>query len=133
MEFFKDDYILGFWVGGSEKFKSDFLMTVLKRKDEWLVEYRFRYHVDEKVFGSEDKKSFYGFKFKGEEEKLMVGLNQLLEYIKIKYDIEFYEVRGGFDEFRYKAALCPEMNFKMVDKEEYAKIYGKEATDEKHN
>lgn len=123
MEFKTEDFILGFWLGSCKEHNSDFLMTVLRRGETWHVEYRFRYHVDNLTFDSKDRKQFYSFKFTGTEGELMKGIDKLVTFIKAKYqDLEFHEVRGGFDEFRYAAALCPEMQFKTVSSEELKKI-----------
>ena len=53
-----DDYVLGIW-SLSNPGKQDWLAIV--RKDsttgQWVLKYRFRYYVDDKLWDSEDRKS----------------------------------------------------------------------------
>lgn len=110
MEIRQDDYILGFWFGSchTEIPSSDFLMTALKRNDEWNIEYRFRYHMDHlRGPESRDRKTFYGFKTKQTESVLMENLERFISMVKKKYtDLEFHEVRGDADKWQYVMAQC---------------------------
>lgn len=64
MDIRQNDYILGVWFISSED--KDWLCTVVKRDGKWVGEYRFRYYADDKVFDSDDKKSFYTFEAEGD-------------------------------------------------------------------
>lgn len=67
MEFHTGDYILGMWFMQNKE--GNFMLSVVKRNEEWIGEYRFRYFVDKKTFGSKDKKSFYSMKLKGNQKE----------------------------------------------------------------
>ena len=58
MEMLPEDYILGVWFACNKE-GNDYMMTICKRNNEWLGEYRFRYRRDEKIFNSKDIKNFY--------------------------------------------------------------------------
>lgn len=134
MEIKHNDYVLGFWTGHSEEFRADFLMTVLRRDGEWHGEYRFRYHRDEKVYGSADEKSFYNFKSRVDErdpdgEALLANLERvLIPAIRVKYpDVRFNEVKGDGQRFMYVMALNEQSHIKRVNAEEWEKMQGGEA------
>ena len=53
----ENDYIVCFWHCEIPD-DIDFLM-ILIRNTRWVIQYRFRYIKDSKIWGSTDKKSFY--------------------------------------------------------------------------
>ena len=55
MEFKEGDYFLGMWFMSNKG--GNFMLSVVKRKEKWIGEYRFRYFEDNKTFGSKDRKS----------------------------------------------------------------------------
>lgn len=57
----KDDYISCFWIA-DDLDNNNFLMILRKSKGRWLLDCRFRYVKDEKVWDSADRKMFYQFK-----------------------------------------------------------------------
>lgn len=106
MEIKDNDYIVGMWFAEAKN-GDNWQLTLLKRDNKWLGEYRFRYKVDEKVFDSKDKKSFYSFTIDGKmkEKEVIAKLNKLFELIKIKYPKgKFVEVKGDMDKFMYVMA-----------------------------
>lgn len=75
----ENDYVLGMWVIPSQDNTKDFMLTAVKRDDTWVVEYRFRYYMDKKVFGSSDRKSVYSFQVEGSapESKVITLIDKL--------------------------------------------------------
>lgn len=122
MEIKDTDYILCFAIGNSAPKRengktSDFLLSCLKRDNEWLVEYRFRYHKDNKVFDSEDKKSFYNISLIDKPEEYIIStLNQFIEVVRVKYpDTELTLVQGDTDKFMYMFAQEENCNIQRKD------------------
>jgi hypothetical protein len=105
MDIHDGDYIVGLWFGGAKGApSSDCLITLLRRKNKWFLEWRFRYHVDGQPFDSKDAKSFYRSTLSAKdypsEAIVLDKLEIWLSIIKLKYhDLKYYPVRGGIDEF----------------------------------
>ena len=120
MEIRKDDHIIGTWFAEAPN-GDDWLLTVLRRGEKYLGEYRFRYKRDGKIFGSKDKKSFYSMKHPVEkfpdEEAFIEKLNRIFEIIKTRYSKfhKFIKVCGSFDRWRY---LMAQEDFAHIKREE---------------
>lgn len=52
------DHIACFWFA-DDLDGNNFLMLLRRREDRWMVDYRFRVVIDEKVFDSTDRKRFF--------------------------------------------------------------------------
>lgn len=117
MEFKKDDYILAYWFA-ADKDGNDWMITVIKRDNEWIAEYRFRYRKDEKIFGSKDEKNYYSFKIPASEPENLVieKINKIFEIIKLRYSecATFTEVKGDIDKFIYLLAQEKFSNIKIM-------------------
>ena len=127
MEFFKDDYILGIWFAEKKNY-CNFVMTVVRRCDQWLGEYRFRYFAgsSQKVFESDDVKSFYKFSLKAtlSEEEIIRDCNLSMDESKKRDLFDFYEyveVKGDFEKFKFRIAQEPWCHIKTVRKEDLGK------------
>jgi hypothetical protein len=123
MELTENDYILGVWF--AEDFQgNNWIMTIKRPKDNmthWFGEYRFRYKVDDKVFNSQDEKSFYSFEIKDQDEKEVLSqVNRIANVIKIKYgkSFSYTEVKGDIHKFQFRLAQEPFMNIQKLDKGE---------------
>jgi predicted RNase H-like HicB family nuclease len=79
MEFKDGDYILGIWFMSNKG--GNFILSVVKRNEKWIGEYRFRYFRDNKTFGSKDKKSFYSMELHegSTEQEIMTGIDEVIE------------------------------------------------------
>ncbi len=87
IELLPGDYILGFWFA-EDKDKNNWFSCIKKAKDsaEWDVRYRFRYNVDDKIFNSKDKRSWYHFISRGQSEDEMLATHELVfSVVKVRY------------------------------------------------
>ena len=65
------DHVLAFaFVGADDK---DWLGAVWTSGDRTHLRYRFRYYSDDKLFGSEDEKEWYGFSIEASRAEEMAG------------------------------------------------------------
>lgn len=74
MQINENDYVLGVWF--IEHDKSN-VMSIFKRDDDennWIGELRFRHFIDDKVFGSEDKKTVYDITVKNKTEDEVIEM-----------------------------------------------------------
>lgn len=119
MELFKEDYVVGVWFAEKKDY-GNFQLTVIKRNGAWLGEYRFRYYVDHKIHGSNDKKSFYTIQPPPETtEEQIIGMGNLITQ-KLKEIMgceitEYVEVRGDMDKFLFRLAQKDWFHFKKID------------------
>lgn len=82
----ENDYFVCFW-NCEIPDEVNFLMILL-RNTQWVIQYRFRYIKDNKIFGSADKRNFY---------KATVSLNMPLEEVLKACDAIWHElVKKGF-------------------------------------
>ena len=124
----ENDYILGFWFAEAGN-GDDWLMILLRRGKKYIGEYRFRYKKDDKIFDSEDKKSFYSFSAKTEdvaEDEMVKKLNGFFEMVKLRYSVraKYIEVKGDFHKFSYLGAQEDFFHIKTGGKEEMEKYIG---------
>jgi hypothetical protein len=112
MEFQPDDYILAVWFAETDG--GDFLMSVKKAKgsDVWDGEYRYRYIKDDKIFDSEDEKSFYTMAIPDKtEEEVESILDGMFDLMKLKYSgyNEKLTIKGDINKFNkamIKSKFC---------------------------
>lgn len=109
MEIHEGDYVIGYWIGGEDgPPSSDFLMTLVRRvTGQYQAEYRFRYHVDDKIMASKDTKKFYEVTAKAgvTETQMLETLNEIVRVISDRYkNIRYVEIRGDMEKFIYYMA-----------------------------
>lgn len=130
------DYILAMWIVCLPGIR-DWMATITRPDGDetkpWRLEYRFRYYNDSKVWGSQDKKSFYAGELDPEtsEEKALeagnVVMNQLMK-IGFGSEKEFNEIKGGLDKFIEVCRNSKYMHIKEgKEAEEYVKTLNKES------
>lgn len=70
---------------------------------EWIFTYRFRWHVDNKVFGSKDEKSWYAAKLEAKTEgEAYRNTRQFLACVEATgcvRGVDVLEIRGGADKW----------------------------------
>jgi len=126
MEIFKDDYILGQWFMDTPELPGDAMVMVIKRADKWIGEVRIRKIVDEKIFGSQDKKNFLNIEIEDSPEDVVI--NKIDGYMKevMKYPgfsgadlrVDFVDVRGDFFKWIEAAKDRDWFNLKIMDKKD---------------
>ena len=99
IEFKKDRYFTGIWFGNLFP-DQDFMGAMYKEGNDWVIKYRFRYIVDDKIFDSDDTKSWY---------TLIAKENQSENEIKEMFEFPFTMVR----EAAKKAGIDPDEVFKF--------------------
>jgi hypothetical protein len=91
----------------------DWLGYVCKQPGEpWRFEYRFRYHVDDKAFDSEDRKSWYAFTARDPQEgprKLIEAAMMIAAMTAKRYAGEMHvlDVNGNGDDAQRMLAEVP--------------------------
>lgn len=87
-KFKENDYIIGLWVA-EDIVHNNFLMMLWEREDILMVEYRFRYLRDTKLWNSKDEKHFY----KAEavpgtsREEVLKSLCSMFKLVQTKYPL----------------------------------------------
>lgn len=100
------DYILGYWFA-DDKQGNCWYMLIIKRNDEWLIQYTFRYNRDKEYefnpFSGKDKKNVYNGSRCGAmpESEVIDATNTLFELIKLKYNnySDWFLVQGDIGQF----------------------------------
>ena len=124
MELKEDDYILGCWFAVDPD-DNDWLMTIKRKQDDplnWTGEYRFRYRVDNKVFQSQDRKSFYSFTITNQtEEQVIEQLNKLVDMIREQYSkfFKYTEIKGNSEKFAFRYLQEDFANCTMISPEDF--------------
>lgn len=117
IELTSDSYILGFWFASNSK-GDDWMCCVQKDKgsDTWKGNFRFRERVDEKIYGSDDKKTWHSFKGKDQGEEKMISLiDAMMMVISVEYpDTDRLLVQGDMDVLFEKGQEKPWMNMRKV-------------------
>ncbi len=126
MEIFKDDYILGQWFMDTPELPGDVMVMVIKRSDKWVGEVRIRRIVDEKIFGSQDKKVYLNIEIEDSPDEAVI--NKINGYMKdiMKYPefsgnplkVDFVDVRGDFFKWMEAAKDRSWFNLKIIDKKD---------------
>ena len=102
------------WFAVAKDGNSDVFGAVYKGEDGvWYGEYRFRYYVDDKAFGSKDKKNFYGWKSgpsDNDRDKLLAAFEDLFTFMslgpyRIADSVDFNT--SDVDEINAKLNACP--------------------------
>lgn len=127
MEITDDDYFLGMWFCSAEG-RYNWQCTVMKKKGkgDWIGEYRHRYIVDDKVFNSKDRKSFYTFSLPASEteENITKKVDELSKIVMEKQECdrsEFVDIRGNGQKMLFKLAQCEWASVKRMSKEDAEK------------
>lgn len=132
MEVQDNDYILGAWIVSLPGVR-DWMATVKRPGGDplapWRAEYRFRYYVDEKIWGSDDKKSFFQGELppempeeavEGIWEKMMHSLREA----GFGTQMEHISVKGGPEAMIEAFSLSDMMHMKTFSAEEAEKYKG---------
>lgn len=101
MKLEQDDHIIGVWVA-QDKVHNNFLMMLLRRDDQYICNYRFRYVRDDKIFDCNDERSCYGVTISATESKTEVlsKLHSIFDVIKTHYpSAEYFQIEGSFSDF----------------------------------
>ncbi len=91
------DKTIGIWAVNLLN-KSDFLGGVWLDGDVYVMEYRFRYYVDDKTFDSKDKKNWYHAEVPIDgvtEEELISAMRMVVELMWKKSGGQRYELLMG--------------------------------------
>lgn len=126
IEFDNKTYILGFWYSNDPQTNNNWLCCIVRddaSDGDWKGWYRFRYKKDEKIFDSDDEKSWVmlnGRKDKNMQKKtedeitgFMFDMQSaiLLMYSQPDYLI----IKGGISDLMEKAKTKDWMNIKFIE------------------
>ena len=117
-------YIVGMWFSSDPISGNDWLATIIRDPDHptrYKGSYRFRYIKDDKIFDSEDEKSWTDFTCEDNipETQIIEGMAYLQEAISAGYpDMDKIIVQDGIDKFFELAEGKPWMNIKQEKPEE---------------
>ncbi len=134
MELGEKDYLIGIWWYPLPDNTGDVMGSVVKKhgSNKWHLEYRFRYHADDKVFDSEDKKNWHDATLDASvpEEKVFKDVDFAFTQMAMKAGaiVDYFNVRGDVEVFMQKVQQQPPpwMHMKTVTEEEFNKQYGKQ-------
>ena len=106
--------------------EGDILVSLYRDKPDadWMVEVRFRYKVDDKVFNSEDKKTWQHYRIPAEKSRetvrgeLSTILDKLVELTNLTYGTkakaDTLEIQGGIEELVTASEKVDWVNIKKV-------------------
>jgi len=103
---------------------SDFLGAVWRESDNYVIEYRFRYYEDDKVFDSEDKKNWYRAEIptdRASEEELIDAMKVVVEALWKKSGGKRYEIlmgSGGVEEMTSALKKWPSISMLTLTPEQ---------------
>ncbi len=98
---------------------SDWLGAARKDGDQYVIEYRFRYHVDDLAFDSKDKKSWYRLSLPAAQygrDTVIAVVRQIVEAIWIASGGKRYEIlmaEGGINELMGRLETWPSISMKL--------------------
>lgn len=106
VELNEKDHIVCIWQA-DDLDGNNFLMLLRKRDGCYLIDYRFRYRRDEKVFDSKDEKSFYNCVCKPEttETEVFEACKHVFLLISERYCIHSFCQRVDGDLAKFEAVL----------------------------
>ncbi len=110
-------YFHGIWVIDTPDVN---YMACLSKPDggKWKFQYRFRYITDDKVWDSDDKKSWYSMTMDGTEEEVLPHLLKTMRMLanKMGAELEFIELKmdGGNKEILNRMSAHRMMQHKTV-------------------
>lgn len=104
---------------------SDFLGGVWRDGDNYVMEYRFRYYVDDKTFDSEDKKNWYSAEIptdRASEDDVVGAMREVVKMMWKGSGGQRYELlmgSGGVDQMMAELKKWPMISMKTapLDKE----------------
>jgi hypothetical protein len=131
MELKEKDYLIGIWWFPLPNNEGDVMGSVVKKHEtgKWHLEYRFRYHKDDKVFDSEDRKSWYDATMDGNtpEKVVFESTDKLFNIFAMKAGsiIDYFDVRGDVTVFMQKTQQSPPpwMHTKSMSEQEFKEAY----------
>lgn len=97
------DHIVCFWMADDFD-DNNFLMLLRRRDGHYVIDYRFRYVKDNRVFDSDDEKNFYQAKFKDLDVTETVAVEtcqKMFSVVGTGFSLRniCQRVDGGMDEF----------------------------------
>lgn len=122
-------YIVSIWMGNSpiEKLPADWMGILYNDEKGWHFSYRFRYHMDDKVFNSDDVKYWYHGLLQPEpvdapeitrDELAVLLRTQIDDIVKTMNENHLLirtkriDVNGGVEEFKKAIEEHPEFHTK---------------------
>lgn len=132
-----DGFYVGMWQAAIKG--GDFMAVMYLNREEkhWEALYRFRYHKDDKVFGSADSRNWYKITMSDDTtDAKLRGIEALNSLVKIgmetghMFDFEYIEVEGNGQKWM-EAMMDPKREhvfMRSVTEQEAREKYG--ATDE---
>jgi hypothetical protein len=100
--------------------ESDWIGAVWRDGDNWIMEYRFRYYVDDKTFDSEDVKNWYTHKIpvdKYTEDEVISAMRMCVELLWKASGGKRYEIMmtsAGLDQMMADMKKWPMISMKFV-------------------
>lgn len=102
-------------------------ITELVENEEYLIQYRFRYYEDNKVFESKDRKNWYEGTTRGTKNYVLGCFKTVARDFKILslYPESFFELinEGDFKDFMKKLQDAPFSHARMATSEEVKKFH----------
>jgi hypothetical protein len=128
IEIHEKTYILGFWFCEDPKTLNNWLYAVVKNPEDnhWRCNYRFRYSKDDKIWDSDDEKSWWKMKIplKETEESIIEKTNLVQSVIALRFPYtDKIIVKGDIKKLFTLSVGHPWMNIKgenMADQIERA-------------
>lgn len=129
IEITPENYYIGMWFMELPDRIGNWMACAWRPKDKpgpWTLRWRFRYYEDEKIFDSEDRRSWYTMEIKDATEEKVV---ESLEYVATMMcgvtgtTLTFWEIRGDGDKAmdKMKTHPPPWMHAQHMSEEEAAK------------
>jgi len=127
IEIDENSYVVGMWWASDPVTNNNWLCCVQRSKTNpkcFEGHYRFRYHEDDKIFDSKDRKSWVSFVSKEDEkeEEVIKSINILQSVVALKFpEIDFIPGGGCIKKFFEIAKTKPWMHMKCEPLENYKK------------
>ncbi len=122
IELTDDSYILGFWYCHDPLTQNDWMLCMQRSRKtgKWHADYRFRYRQDDKIFGSEDKKSWYRINYKDDgsppenDEELEHKMDGFQQHMRMMFpDASKLMIKGGLKDLLEKSKNVPWMHIRQ--------------------
>lgn len=105
IEFTEGAYIVGMWYADDPETNDNWMCCVQRDPENpkrFKGDYRFRYSKGEKIWDSDDKKSWWKFETKegDSEQDVIDAVNKLQSHIALKFsEIDYLEIKGDLSKF----------------------------------
>jgi hypothetical protein len=117
----EDTYVIALWFIPVPKHNMDILTTAMQatKGAETKIITRFRYHVDDKVWGSKDKKSVYHASSNDSEEVTLRKMRAVQAQMALAGETEYHEVlvQGNSEKLIEMLKKQPWAHMKFVGKD----------------